>query len=40
MRTALRGSRFPDDLDRDGPRNVGFLAFQPPDPTATQVVVY
>ena len=40
MRTVLRDSRFPDDVDRDGPRNVGLLAFHPPDAAATQVVAY
>ena len=39
MRTVLRDSRFPDEVDRGGPSNVGLLAFRLPDAAATQVVV-
>jgi hypothetical protein len=34
-RTNFGGSELPDDEDRDGPRNFGLLAIQPPDAAAS-----
>lgn len=38
--TDVRGSQFPDDEDKDGPRNIGLLAIQPPDATASPRIFY
>jgi len=36
----VRGSRFPDDEDRDSPRNVGLFATEPPDAVAKPRIIY
>lgn len=36
----VRGSRFPDDEDRDGPRNVGLFAIEPPDAVDNPKIIY
>jgi hypothetical protein len=39
-RTDFGGRQFPDDEDRDGPRNVGLLATQTPDADASPGIFY
>jgi hypothetical protein len=36
----LRGSQFPEDEDRDSPRNFGLLAIQPHDAAASLRIFY